>query len=767
MNFLLNGQNATLASIKLGLLLLTDFEKTKLKPRRFVLLIIILLSIVIHGIGQNLLSNGGFENDFSNWTNLANDGAVATYSIVANAAEGAKAMRLKIDQLGSNGYSIQNFHNKWPAEVGQLYKIEFFAKSQSNAGGLRLVQTTGSYKATSFSLTENWEKYQITYVARGTQEDFKLQFFKKNTYFIDGISITPLNLGEVVIPPSGNSSLKDLAGNCGVNMANLGDRTTETEFESILRNDFNMVGSENSLKMKLVKPQENSAYQFANPDRMVAYAQNQGMKVRGHTIIWHNGMPDWVNNKNWTKQGLLNYLKGYIDDVVGRYKGQIDEWDVANEFVENDGSSLRKGSQSVWMRHIGPEVLDSAFKWVHEADPDAKLYYNDYGAEGMNSKSDFIYNLVKGMQDRGIPIHGVGMQCHFKYDQLLTEEVTLAKDIDKNIKRLGALGLEVAFTEIDIAIPKPVSQEKYQLQAITYGNLLKIALNNTPVFKSFMIWGITDKYTWIRTHSSGNDDDPLLYTADYQKKPAYDQMVAVLKANCIDNVEIKEPFLGTPILIPGTIQAENYDKGGQGVSYSDADPENKGGAYRADGVDVSAGPGVNNHTVGWSASGEWLEYTVRVKTTGAYTFDFFTAAANLVGQVEVLLDGQVLIATTDLPVTNNWGAYESTRSDKVDLTKGEHLIRIKVLSPGYNIDKVVVNEAVITSSDSFKEEKERLTVFPNPSNTGEFRLSSSVEWELYSIDGLLLGRGNGACVKSKSGLTLLHAKGNVFRLITE
>lgn len=528
-------------------------RKVETKTKSISILVFLLLVFSAPVFAQNLLPNGGFENSFTDWKNLSGDSSIATYSLADDAKEGNNSLKVEVTKLGSKSYSVQNLNTGWAAEVGKVYKINFYAKSLKNTTVLRVVQATNGYKATAFSLSTQWKFYEIIYVAVATKEKFGMHFPSLDTYFVDGITIEAFNLITDPIPASGNSSLKYLAANCGLNMANLGDRTNEPDFEQILRNDFNMLGSENGLKMKQIKKTETGAYNLTGPDAMVAYAQTNNMKLRGHTIIWHNGMPDWVNNKNWTRTELLNYLKGYIQDIVGRYKGKIDEWDVANEFVNNDGSGFRDATESVWMRNIGPEVLDSAFKWVHEVDPKAKLYYNDFGAEGLNTKSNYIYNMVKGMIERGIPIHGVGLQCHFKYDQLLTPNVTLAQEMDANIKRLGALGLEVAFTEIDVAIPTPVIPEYYKFQAITYGNLLQIALNNPNIVKTFMIWGISDKYTWIRANTDNKYDDPLFYDRDYQKKLAYDQMIAVLKANCpvnitgmSDEMSIKDQLIAFP-----------------------------------------------------------------------------------------------------------------------------------------------------------------------------------------------------------------------------
>ncbi len=330
-------------------------------------------------------------------------------------------------------------------------------------------------------------------------------------------------------------NLRTLASNCSIDIgAAVSDDALRNDpmYSTLLKQEFSMVVNENAMKMFSIKPTETGPYNFVATDRLLALAQANGMKMRGHTILWHEGLPEWVKNKAWTKATLLNYLKGYITTVAGRYKGKITEWDVANEFVQNGNGNALRTTESVWMRVIGEEVLDSAFKWMHQVDPAAKLYYNDYGAENMGGKSNAVYELAKRLKQRGAPIHGVGLQCHFSYDIALTAGNTFLTQMDQNIKRLGALGVHVSLTEMDLSIPVPFDAGKYQQQGISYGNLMKLVLANATVVKSFMVWGFTDKYSWIPSFTNFTKGGALLFYNDYTKKPAYDALVSVLKTNC-------------------------------------------------------------------------------------------------------------------------------------------------------------------------------------------------------------------------------------------
>ncbi len=210
---------------------------------------------------------------------------------------------------------------------------------------------------------------------------------------------------------------------------------------------------------------------------------------------------------------MLAILKNHIDSTLSRYRGKILEWDVVNEAVD-DASGMRK---TFWLDRIGEDYLDSAFTWAHRADPAAYLFYNDYSGEGMGGKSDRIYALVKGMKDRGVPIHGVGLQCH-----LASAAGFAMGDIDRNIKRLGALGLRVAITELDFRIKLPADSAGRAVQKDNYYRLLKTCLANANC-KTFLTWGFTDASSWVPGFFPGMGD-ALPFDAAYKPKPAYEGM---------------------------------------------------------------------------------------------------------------------------------------------------------------------------------------------------------------------------------------------------
>jgi endo-1,4-beta-xylanase len=174
-------------------------------------------------------------------------------------------------------------------------------------------------------------------------------------------------------------------------------------YTATARQEFNYVTPENEMKWDRIQANPGQ-FNFAPAERIVAFAEQNGMKVKGHTLVWHSQLPDWVEALT-TPDEVRSVMLTHINTVVGQFKGRIFAWDVVNEAWQN-GTALRP---SVFMQQLGASFIDEAFVAARAADPDAKLYYNDFGAEGTGGKSNAIYNMVRGMVERGIPIDGVGL----------------------------------------------------------------------------------------------------------------------------------------------------------------------------------------------------------------------------------------------------------------------------------------------------------------------------------------------------------------------
>ena len=283
---------------------------------------------------------------------------------------------------------------------------------------------------------------------------------------------------------------------------------------------FNMMVCENEMKMDALQPSKGS-FSFGSADNLVSLAQQNSMAIRGHCLVWHSQVPGWLssdgkkNDKNWTREQALEIMKNHITKVMQHYKGKVREWDVVNECLDDDQTTVRSNpnsydlrQQSVWQRAIGDDYIDSAFVYAHRADPDAILYLNDYGVELQGkAKSLAFYNLAVSLKEKGIPIHGVGLQCHFSIG-----EVDGVK-LNRTIKRFAEAGLMCIITELDMGIPSTTAANKEE-QARLYRMITDIVLKNDNC-PSMVIWGVKDNDSW---RSASN---PLLYDSGMGKKPAW------------------------------------------------------------------------------------------------------------------------------------------------------------------------------------------------------------------------------------------------------
>lgn len=286
--------------------------------------------------------------------------------------------------------------------------------------------------------------------------------------------------------------------------------------QDVLGTEFNMLTPENEAKMCELQPRR-AQFDFTRLDRLVQFAEEHNMIVRGHTLLWHNCMPSWVANGDFSREEAIEIMRDHIYTVVGRYKGRIPIWDVVNEAI--DGTTMRV---TPWYEFIGEDYVDLAFQFAHEADPDALLFYNDYGAEGMNPKANAIYDMVADMVARGVPIHGVGLQAHISVGVTEPGQYLAQTNLEQNIQRLGELGLEVHITEMDVRYAGEATDAILQRQAADYYRFMESCLDS-EYCTTFVVWGVTDRFTWLRDPNWGDNPtvQPLLFDDGYEPKPAY------------------------------------------------------------------------------------------------------------------------------------------------------------------------------------------------------------------------------------------------------
>ena len=297
--------------------------------------------------------------------------------------------------------------------------------------------------------------------------------------------------------------------------------TGDDEYRELLGQEFSSLSAENQMKWDHLRPSQDE-YDFEDADGIVEFAQEHGQDVRGHTLLWHSQNPDWIENGDFSEEELRDILRDHIETVVGRYAGQIQQWDVVNEIYEEDGS-LRT-EENIWIRELGEEIIADAFHWAHEADPTAELYLNDYNVESVNDKSDAYYDLAQDLLEQEVPLHGFSAQTH------LSIEYGFPGDLQENLERFEALGLGTALTEVDVRMALPEgsepTEEQLEQQADYYVQTLEACLN-VGSCESYTVWGFPDRYSWVPNTFEGEDGATIMWN-DYTPKPAYHALLDTL-----------------------------------------------------------------------------------------------------------------------------------------------------------------------------------------------------------------------------------------------
>jgi len=343
---------------------------------------------------------------------------------------------------------------------------------------------------------------------------------------------TAVLLTSVLARPSSAQSLRQAADRIGFLMGSAvrPSQFSEPAYASTLAREFNLIEPEDVFKWWVVRANP-SGFDFRASDEVVRFAEAHHMKVRGHCLVWGRTNPEWLTKAGYTPPQLSQILQDHISTVMKHYAGKVFAWDVVNEALDENGE-LR---DSIWYNQPGiglagkeTAYIAQAFRWARAADPQALLFYNDNGGEGLGRKSNAIYAMVEDFKHRGVPIDGVGLQMH-----LSVSDVDVAA-IASNITRLTTLGLQVHITEMDVALPVDGSgglrnAEDLQRQAGIYRGVLRACLEN-PGCTALQTWGFTDMYSWIGSSSRGSKGWGLPFDRSYKPKPAYDALRDALAA---------------------------------------------------------------------------------------------------------------------------------------------------------------------------------------------------------------------------------------------
>jgi endo-1,4-beta-xylanase len=291
-------------------------------------------------------------------------------------------------------------------------------------------------------------------------------------------------------------------------------------YGQVMAREFNCLVSENEMKLDVIQ-RLRGQFDFGAAEEMMSFAARHSMKVRAVPLVWHDALPEWARDKTFPRQEALDILREHIFTVMRHFHGRVFAWDVLNEGLNDAGPGLRE--EGPWYRSIGPDYVERAYHWAHEADPQAELFYNDYGMDGTSDKADRCCRWIKELLRRGLPIHGVGLQFHVQMDKNPDPS-----EVMQNIRRFNDLGLVVHITELDVWLPRKAVAADFRQQAVIYRGVFEAALA-APKCPAVVLWGFSDRYSWVPGISKGAYDHALVFDNDYRPKPAYEAIASVLR----------------------------------------------------------------------------------------------------------------------------------------------------------------------------------------------------------------------------------------------
>jgi endo-1,4-beta-xylanase len=313
----------------------------------------------------------------------------------------------------------------------------------------------------------------------------------------------------------------------------------------LLNRNFTIITPENCMKPDAIQS-EAGQFRFETPDQFVDFAQQQGLKVVGHCLVWakDDRTPAWFfkdGDKPASRELLLDRMRTHVTTEVARYKGRIAQWDVVNEALDDGEGYLRP---SGWSSACGEEFIAEAFRAAHLADPDALLIYNDYNNE-QPAKREKMLRLITSLQAQGVPIHAIGLQGHYEIDRIPFDE------IEATIEAVKKLGLKVVVSELDIdVVPRGkwwaeggkyreelakvnpyadgLPPEVAQRQAEQYARLFHIFRKHRESILRISFWNLHDGQSWLNYFPWNRVNHPLLFDRQQKAKPAFQAVVDAL-----------------------------------------------------------------------------------------------------------------------------------------------------------------------------------------------------------------------------------------------
>lgn len=366
-----------------------------------------------------------------------------------------------------------------------------------------------------------------------------LLLFASGCVFMAGCGSSK-KIGTTGTPSLKETFKKDFLVGAALNAQQIQEK--DPKAAELILQQFDAITPENIMKPEVIHPQWDK-YNFDLADKIVDYAKKHNIIVNGHTLIWHNQLPGFMRHMK-DADSVRQFFTTHISTVAGRYNGKVDSWDVVNEALNEDGT-MRK---SIFLEKLGDDYVVDAFRLAQKAAPNTKLYYNDYNIEQPKKRAGAIA-LIKKIQAAGVRIDGVGIQGHWRAYNVPLE------DIEKSIQEFSALGIEVAFTELDLGVlPHPGEVTGADVsQTAAYNAMMNPYVNGLPdsmvvkqtksyedLFRLFekykgkisrvTFWGVNDGQSWLNNWPiRGRTNYPLLFDREFKPKPAFYRVVQVKK----------------------------------------------------------------------------------------------------------------------------------------------------------------------------------------------------------------------------------------------
>ncbi len=481
---------------------------------------------------QNLITNGTFDTAADPWWGHAAEGAEHTLEVV----DGKLCSVMTAG--GENPWDVIIGYSGLALTANQHYRISLSATADADRQ-IRVKTGLGDAPYTDYILhrldvgAAGPLVFDSTYLNLRDDATAQIQFQvggSVGTVCVDDIVVEPVEAPVVPAyqtPSLTGHKLRDYSGLVKIGTAvDTPIWLSNPTHNAIVASEFSAITPANAMKMNIIQPTQ-GVFDFVDADALYAWATENGMEFRGHPLVWHTQTPAWLTDTEFTRDEMIDIMYAHIDALVGRYVGKFPYWDVVNEAVESEDGAWGFRS-TVWHDRIGDDFMDLAFHRARAADPDAILLYNDYNSSVAGSgKADYVFEMIKAMRERGVPVDAVGLQNHWyiEADGNLEGMPDVAK-IRETMAKYESIGVEVHVTEFDIRIGVPLSAEKEQHQTKLFGDVLQACID-APNCSHLTVWGLSDIDSWVPS-TFPEMDFAHLFDRNFTAKAGYHAMTDVL-----------------------------------------------------------------------------------------------------------------------------------------------------------------------------------------------------------------------------------------------